>query len=159
MSVHASWVRWVGIILVSGLCAPSAVADPSIARLRACMSEPNDAARLVCYDKEMGRTVKGQPADLGMTPQLIRQKQAEAGIQAPPAPKPEVLSAKVTQIVKRSNGRLVVTLDNGQVWEQQETSSVLLEVGDAVTVTPGVLGSLWMDQASHSGRTRVKRIQ
>jgi hypothetical protein len=158
MSVFASKGPLAGLILVSGLCASVAVADPSLERLRACMSEQSDASRLVCYDKEMGRGAKGQPADLGLTPQLMRQKQAEAGIKAPP-PKTQALAAKVTQISDRGDGRLVVTLDNGQVWEQQEHSSVSLQVGDAVTVTSGILGALWMDPVSHNGRTRVKRIQ
>ncbi len=149
-----------GLVLLSGFCAPLALADPSIERLRVCTSEQSDAARLVCYDKEMGRSPKGQPADLGLTPQLMRQKQADAGIKAPPSPpKTQALSAKITQVVDRGDGRLVITLDNGQVWAQQEHSSVSLEVGDAVTVSPGTLGALWMDPVSHSGRTRVKRIQ
>ena len=71
MSVFASKGPLAGLILVSGLCASVAVADPSLERLRACMSEQSDASRLVCYDKEMGRGAKGQPADLGLTPQLI----------------------------------------------------------------------------------------
>src|SRR5215469_8911994 len=148
-----------GAALVGLLASGFAGADPSLERLRTCMSEQNDAARLTCYDKEMGRASSGQPADFGMTSDLLRKEQAQAGIKPPPAPPPSTLSAKVAKISTRSNGALIVTLDNGQVWEQQEQIEMLLKVGDPVTITHGLLGSMWMDDVSAHRRTRVKRIE
>ena len=124
------------------------------------MPEQNDAARLACYDKALGRTAAaGQPADFGMTAELLKQKQVEAGIKPPPPPPPETMSAKVTNVTPRGTGRLVITLDNGQVWEQQEDTDTLLDTGDGVTITHGLFGALWMDDSSRHRRTRVKRIQ
>jgi hypothetical protein len=147
-----------GLMVAAGSCLPAAHADPSLARLHVCVQEPNDATRLACYDKEMGRAPPGQPADFGMTPELMRKKQLEAGITPPPV-SAQPLSAKVTGITPRPNGRSVVTLDNGQVWEEQEDVDLQLKVGDAVTITPGTLGSLWMDPVAHRGRVRVRRIK
>ncbi len=156
MKVFGYGVALAGLALVAGVAG----ADPSLERLHACMAEQNDGARLACYDKELGRTaVKGQPADFGMTPQLLRQEQIQAGVKPPPPPPPETLSAKVTKITSRGNGRLIVTLDNGQVWEQQEDADMLLDVGDGVTIVHGMFGALWMDDSSRHRRTRVKRIQ
>jgi hypothetical protein len=147
-----------GLILATLTCVPSAHADPSLARLHVCVQEQNDAERLACYDKEMGRARPGQPADFGLTPELMHKKQVEAGI-PPPPPSSQPLSAKVTRIAARPAGRSLVTLDNGQVWEEQEDVDLDLKVGDAVTITHGSLGSLWMDPVAHHGRVRVKRIQ
>jgi hypothetical protein len=156
MKAFACGIALAGLVLVSR----SAGADPTLDRLHACMAEQNDAARLACYDKELGRsTAKGQPPDFGMTTQLLHKQQAQAGIKPPPPPAPETLSAKVMNIVARGNGTLVLTLDNGQVWEQQEASDTLLQVGDGVTIKHGTFGALWMDDVSRHRRTRVKRVQ
>ena len=145
-------LAWLAALVLSG----TARADPSLEGLRGCVSESSDAARLACYDKEMGRTTGGT---FGMTPQLKREKEVKAGIKPPPPPPPETLSASVTKISERSNGRLVITLNNGQVWEQQEDTSFRVKVGDAVTFEPGMLGALWINEPAGRGRTRVKRIK
>jgi hypothetical protein len=45
-------------------------------------------------------------------------------------------------VTRRADGRLVVTLDDGQVWSQIERdAAVEVAVGDKVTVRPGLLGS------------------
>jgi len=131
-------------------------AAPSIDHLKACMSEPEDAKRLSCYDREMGRTAASVSADFGLTPELLRQKQEKSGIAPEP---PKKLSAAVTNIVTRNTGRLLVTLDNGQVWEQQEDFNFLVKAGDVITIKPGALGSLWMELPSHRSKTRVKRVR
>jgi hypothetical protein len=217
------------------LAARSASADASLDRVRACMPQQSDAARLACYDRELGRTTAAPPvpttattpispaksataatatvsatapvrtaatvpataavpvaaavgataavpataavsatapapatptasptpgksADFGMTPELRRKQEVQAGIKPPASPPAESLSAKVARIGTYGNGLLVVTLDNGQVWEQQESGDAQLAVGEAVKISRGMFGALWMDDASHR-RTRVKRIQ
>jgi hypothetical protein len=105
-------------------------------------------------------TAAGTPAksaDFGMTPEILHKQQVQQGIRPAPSP-PQSLSAKVAKIGAYGNGLLVVTLDNGQVWEQQETGDAQLAVGDAVKISRGMFGALWLDDASHR-RTRVKRIQ
>ncbi len=92
-----------------------------------------------------------------MTPELRHKQQVQQGINPPP-PAPQSLSAKVAKVGTHGNGLLVVTLDNGQVWEQQESGDALVAVGDVVKISHGMFGALWMDDASHR-RTRVKRIQ
>lgn len=162
------------------LVARSATADPSLDRVRACMPQQNDAARLACYDKELGRTAApaaaaapsnpsaghtasaasaaaAKSADFGMTPELLHKQQVQAGVKPSPPP-PESLSARVAKIGTYGNGLLLVTLDNGQVWEQQESGDAQLAVGDAVKISRGMFGALWMDGPSHR-RTRVKRVR
>jgi hypothetical protein len=51
-------------------------------------------------------------------------------------------SASVSAVTRRADGRLVVTLDNGQVWSQLERDNATeVAVGDKVNVRRGSLGS------------------
>jgi len=135
--------------------AAARAAEPSVPHLRTCMSENDDARRLACYDREMGRTPGGAPADFGMTTELLRKKQKEAGIQ--PEEK-QTLAAKVAKVTFLAQGRFIVTLDNGQVWSQVETLDFPVKAGDAVTIEPGALGGIWLEIHNGHLRTHVKRI-
>lgn len=214
MKVFAYRIALAGLVLVTR----SAAADSSLDRVRACMPQQNDAARLACYDKELGRTATpavttttptaplaataapavaappaaiappaaaappattalpaataspavtapptaaaaatpSKSADFGMTPELLHKQQAQAGIK--PVPPPQSMSAQVAKIGTYGNGLLLVTLDNGQVWSQQDSGDAQLAVGDAVKISRGMFGALYLDAPSHR-RTRVKRIQ
>jgi hypothetical protein len=128
------------------LCAAAALvtalpaaADPLPASVRACIGEADASRRLACYDREVARLIA--PPDT-FTP-------AAAAPQAPPAPAtsaamssapppmaaPRHLIAKVSAVHQASDD-LIVTLDNGNVWEQSApaTSQMNLRPGDVVHV-------------------------
>jgi hypothetical protein len=131
-------------------------ADQLIDRLRACATEVNDAKRLDCYDTTIGRSPRGRGDDIGVTGELLRSKRREAGLTEAA---PQDMSAKVTSIIQPPSGKFVVTLDNGQVWNQQEVVSFPIQVGDIVTVRHGLLGALWMRNGHLNLETRVQRIR
>ena len=96
--------------------------------VRACFTEKNDAKRLACYDAEVGKLVTGRAAP-----------------------------ARVTSVGHEPNGRLVVRLDNNEVWEQADDGPDLgLAVGDTVKIERGALGSYWMS-AHSSLAIKVRR--
>ncbi|MEJ0086579.1 MAG: hypothetical protein WDO72_12905 [Pseudomonadota bacterium] len=68
-----------------------------------------------------------------------------------------VIPATVVQLSVRSNGRFIVTLDNGTVWSQsQNKSDVRVAVGDNITLRKATLGSYVL--VTRDGvSTRVKR--
>jgi hypothetical protein len=136
--------------------ATTPAADQVIDRVRACATEVNDAKRLACYDAAIGRSA-GRDDDIGVTGELLRSKRREAGltVKAPP----EDMSAKVVSVSLPPTGKFVVTLDNGQVWRQQEVLDFPLEKGDTVTVRHGLLGALWMSNGRRNLETRVQRVQ
>jgi hypothetical protein len=143
------------LLLLTALCVGPVVAsepepDPDVAHLRKCTEESNDTKRLACYDLEMRRTKRA--ADFG-SEALPRKPSHE-----PAASGSNDLTAKVQAITQRTYGKLVVTLDNGQVWEQQEMLDFSLNVGDVVTIKHGLLGSFWMTNPSHE-RTRILRTK
>jgi hypothetical protein len=129
--------------------------DSVIDRMRACAIEADEAKRLACYDLQIGRSKSGQNDDLGVTGDLLRHKQRQAGI-AKEAP--QDMSGTVVAITERRFGKFVVTLDNGQVWAQQEVLDFTLKVGDVITIRRGLMGALWMVNPSGRVQTRVQRI-
>jgi hypothetical protein len=152
MKVNGRWAIAAALILGYG----AALGDESvIERMRTCATEADEAKRLACYDREIGRSKSGQNDDLGVTGELLRHKQKQAGITAPA---PDDMTGKVVAITERRFGKFVVTLDNGQVWAQQEVLDFTLKVGDVVTIRRGLVGALWMVSPSGRVQTRVKRI-
>lgn len=68
------------------------------------------------------------------------------------------LEAKVVSVRKRPRGEQVLTLDNGQVWEQTETrNEPQFAAGDVVVIRKASLGSFLLTRANGSPTTRVKR--
>ena len=97
------------------------------AGVRACYAEKDDARRLACYDTEVGKIVTAR------------------------------IAAHVAGITRKSSGRVVVRLDNEEVWEQAEDGPDLgLAVGDSVRIEKGMLGSYWMSGHS-SVAIKVRR--
>jgi len=83
---------------------------------------------------------------------------ATAANKAEPKPAEQVLPGKITALRQASNGGLVFTLDNNQVWVQADPDSrFIFKVGDDVHIEHGAMGSFWL--AANKGRkTKVKRI-
>lgn len=71
---------------------------------------------------------------------------------------PQSVTAKVISVRWRKYGEFVVTLDNGQVWEQTEPMpSAIVKVGDVVTVKKALFGSFTLVTAGRIG-TKVRRL-
>jgi len=69
------------------------------------------------------------------------------------------IGAKVTRIASRPRGELVITLENGQVWQQNEPNeSFVLKVGDEVHIKSGALSSYIMTTPYKRG-AKVTRIR
>jgi len=67
--------------------------------------------------------------------------------------------ARVTQVAKRPFGELILTLDNGQVWVQNQVERMArVKVGDTVTIRKAALGSYLLITAQDVA-TRVHRVQ
>jgi hypothetical protein len=142
--------------------------------LQACAAIKADSERYACYDREMAKLVPGAvvatagaaavaPAAAPvLTPEQrfgLSPAQADAKVSEVSAPGSlESLEAKVSGIRNITNGRVLIDLDNGQVWRQVDTDvTVRLKPGDAVSIKRGTLGSYWL---SSNGRAwRVKRVK
>jgi hypothetical protein len=156
----------VTTLLTGTLSCSFAVAAPSglPEGLRACAQEKDDSLRLACFDREMAHAEKSAEKSYGLSDEQKRKLQPPptARVDAPIASRADatttqVPSAKVLAVTVRADGRTAITLDNGQTWVQGDAfEHIAVQAGDAVTIKPGLLGSLYMYLPSKS-RTRVTR--
>ena len=73
------------------------------------------------------------------------------------APSPSLVEARITRVKRSADKKIVVTLDNGQIWRQIDNEPIVLRNGDEIIVRPARLGSYLMEKRSGSGRIRVKQ--
>jgi hypothetical protein len=124
--------------------------------MRACVQEQDDGRRLACYDREMARTEKS----FGLNDEQKRKLDRSSPVVDAKPPvvdiKPQTVPSSVVAVTLRTDGRNVITLQNGQIWVQGEAfEHTEIRVGDSVTVKSGLLGALYMYLPK--GRTRVTR--
>jgi hypothetical protein len=73
--------------------------------------------------------------------------------------KPQQMSAVVASVSTKPRGELQVTLDNGQVWVQNQAVDYFpLKAGDKVEINVGALGSYVMWVPSSRRAAKVTRV-
>jgi hypothetical protein len=159
------------LVLVSWLLVLAAgplFADVLPDSLRSCVNIAGDSERLACFDREIARVPSSVPmskgADpiplgpeqkLGLSDSRVR-KLESASSQEPPVTE---LHAHILSTSLSTDGLESFVLDNAQVWHQTALKSdFLVRQGDAVTISPGALGSFWMSTDKHHS-VRVKRVR
>jgi hypothetical protein len=55
--------------------------------------------------------------------------------------------------------RVLITLDNGQVWRQVDSSSLRLRVGDAIEIERASFGSFMLQKTGSKRSMRVSRYE
>ena len=107
----------------------------------ACADEADDAARLACYDAAVGRMKTAQDAGeiATVTRADVEEVQKDTfGFSIPSLPRLalprlgggsdssalEELALSVAHVRRDPYGKLVVTLENGQVWHQTDSSHI-----------------------------------
>jgi hypothetical protein len=158
----------VAALLAAAAMQPARADDDLSKRIAACTREQDDARRLACFDRAAApaadQTAAEQPTAGKVDPaqgfgvhgsELARTREADGPKQDTT---PKRLTAKIAGIEKRGRGELVFTLDNGQVWAQKEVGAYLpINVGDAVTILAGTLGSHRLIVGSRA--TAVTRVR
>ncbi len=167
----AATVRYVRLLA----CALSLTALPHVgnaeslpASVAACYSENDIHKRLSCYDREVGRFVRPQPAvaaaggvAAGVAISDVAPKPAPSAHSVPGDEPKETkndvaatdarhIAARVVSIEDHPD-EIVLHLDNGQVWQQVQPAPAdpYLRPGDAITIDKS-MGSYWL-----SGRLGV----
>jgi hypothetical protein len=129
----------------------------------ACAALPKDFERLACYDRlatQLRAKAAGEPATtrpagagevFGMTPA------AEADKKGTGAAELKSITAHVSSWREAAAGGILLQLDNGQTWQQVDSSKLTVSAGDTVTISRAALGSFWISTPSHYG-ARVRRV-
>ena len=142
-----------------------AAAAVDIDALVACRGLAAPDVRLACFDRvtaglasvaeHAGAIPLSPQQKFGLSPVEISRVQTPAER----AQELDVISAKVSSIQTAADGRLVVTLDSGQVWRQLVPGEdLMLQVGDPVSIVRGALGSFRMRSAQNRA-TKVTRVR
>jgi hypothetical protein len=155
-------IAMVGILFSGSICRAG---DPLPEQLKSCVSLKRDAERLACYDRAVGLIQSGNTASPGPSPENMfgASSSIEPARQPSAAAEHEELkqiTAHVTAVRSTTEDKLLVlTLDNGQVWRQQDLDAHLtIDVGDSVTIARASLGTFRItDKRAHSAR--FKRIR
>lgn len=133
-----------------------ASAEPLSDGLQRCARETDEHLRLKCFDELAASLPQRKRDQFGRTAAVAERKDPSAA--KAPLIDPEVLDAKITGLRQGSHGEYTFTLDNGQVWVEQESRpGVRFSVGEVVQIKHGTMSSLWLS-ASSRRMTRVKRI-
>ena len=162
----ATRIAWAGIAAALSFAgAVRAAGDAAtMPEMRKCVAERDDARRLACFDAAMARLDALPPAAPPPTPEekFGARGDLRRDIERPSQPAEQELDkleGAVAAVAMRPGGGLIVTLDNGQVWQQLATGEAFRrEVGDRVTLKPGVMGSFFLVGPRHRS-IKVKRIK
>jgi hypothetical protein len=144
------------------LFAAQASTADALGDVRGCMPIADDAERVACYDRALGRSSSAaaqaaEPAlnaaasdEFGLSEQARRERE---GVDLA-----DSIEGTVAAVGRNTANRQVVTLQNGQVWVQAEvTTRVRLKAGDVVTIKRAAMGSYILGKPNH-GSMRVKRL-
>jgi hypothetical protein len=158
-------MKTVSASLLLGLMASAQSAEPVALppHFEACATLSRDAERLACYDKAVALTRAG--ADSVAAPSAENMFGANQAIATPAANQPvkreelAQISGKVTSLSRTGDGIMLLELDNGQVWRQQDSAvKLLINSGDTVTIVRAALGTFRI--ADKTGRfARFRRVR
>ncbi|BDX08563.1 hypothetical protein [Planctobacterium marinum] len=165
---------------VTQLVSVSVQAETLAQAMEKCRSVSNSVKRLVCYDQLAQRANNLEDSELaefyanrpvvvaspdarrnavnnevqtapqnsfGLEQQLAERKSAEAS----------ELRSVVGKIEKNPHGKLIITLQDGQVWRQTDSERMSLSVGDSIVISRGLLGAFYLSKQGNNQNIRVKR--
>jgi hypothetical protein len=137
--------------------APAAKAAPPAAATTAAAPAATPAASKAAAKTPAATAAASDATTLsaeerfGLSDEQQRKKENQ-----PEPDKVDHVSGTVTEIAKRPQGELVITLDNKQVWAQRYPESFVVKVGDTVSVKSTFIGSYLMVLRGQT--TRVSRV-
>ncbi|EKE84473.1 hypothetical protein [Idiomarina xiamenensis] len=162
-----------GMALLALMSVPAAAQSVSQQQLATCAGIQNALQRLVCYDK----LAQGEGVDVAAAVSTNNNSSSNTNgpAQAQPQPsyeeefgkehrdyaknRPDRLNVDISSYKQDPYGKWTITLSNGQVWKQSETSSNFsFDEGASYFIERGVLNSFFLGRTDLNTRLRVRRI-
>lgn len=69
------------------------------------------------------------------------------------------ITLTVSELTKTVRGKWKITFENGQQWQQKDTTTLKLQQGDQVTLTKGAFSSIFLQKEHTNRRIKVKRLK
>ncbi len=143
--------------------SPAPAADPLPEHLKTCVSLRRDSERLACFDRAAAELQNGagepppSPENMFGANSVINS--ASGANQPTKREELQQISAVVTSLRHGDDGMILIDLDNGQSWRQQDQEvRLMFTAGDSVTVVRASLGTFRI--ADKRGRSaRFKRVR
>jgi hypothetical protein len=131
--------------------------------LDTCRSIVSDRERLACYDdlvRDKPPAMEAEPSappsaeslfgrDAAQTSAVLQQQTGITQI--------AILDAEIRSVETRASGRLLITLQNGQRWQQTDGRPLHLATGDLVRIRKGAFGSYLLYKQAGGRSMRVHR--
>jgi hypothetical protein len=140
--------RWLVAAAIGGAWMSAPAAAQSLpAHLQPCVSLQRDAERLACYDQAVANMLSGDDAAQPVSAENMFGAStgiSSAGGEQPAVKREELrqISGIVTSLRHTDDGMIVLELDNGQVWRQQDAEvKLMMATGDSVKVVRASLGT------------------
>jgi hypothetical protein len=143
--------------------AEGAAASELPEALKPCVAMRRDSERLACFDRAVSAIESGETDAAAMSPENLFGSNAEVTESSAKSDNKrdelKQISGSVAYTRRTDDGMIVLTLDNGQVWRQQDANVTLtVEPGDAVTVVRASMGTFRItDKRGRSAR--FKRLR
>ncbi|MFS1524646.1 hypothetical protein ACL7TT_11105 [Microbulbifer sp. 2304DJ12-6] len=128
------------------LLAPGISAHTLSEQLQECSHITPDNSRLICYDKLSATLGQRAEQDFGREQKQISQA-------------PQSIEATITHIRANAYDKQIITLANGQIWQQIDSNRIRWKTGNRVIIERGLLGSFFMKPAEGKRKIRVKRLK
>lgn len=158
-----------------GVVSLNAFADKNdglVDALASCSKISNDEQRLICFDELAPKYVTPptlMKTSVVSTPLKVQIKSEEAkqidkfskdSLKKTKEEKgPDSIIAIISKVKKLIRGQLVIYLENGQKWQQQDLVKMKLKVGDSVRLKKGSMGTVHLYKEGSHRNIRVKRLK
>jgi hypothetical protein len=155
-------VATLAACLAGGAGIASATTLPP--QLEPCVAIRRDSERLACFDKAIAALRRGEASAQPVSAENMFG--ASTGLSQTESERQEVkreelrqISGTVTSLRHTDDGMIVVELDNGQVWRQQDSNvRLMVSTGDKVTIVRASLGTFRI--TDKTGRfARFRRVR
>jgi hypothetical protein len=126
-----------------------------------CRAIADDRARLACYDAIADNTppVTDPPATISAESLFGRDAAQTSAVlqQQTGITPPQILDVKIRSVETRADGKLRLSLQNDQRWEQIDGRPLDLAAGDQVRIRKGAFGSYLLYKQTGGRSMRVRR--
>lgn len=173
------------LVLVTALSSTafSAQAETISDALLACGNTGNSLKRLVCYDdvvKNINNYTGTQEAisrTVALAPRANKNVESQQPVKAEPTPPrtsnsefglehkvslddlPDSFAGVVSKVTKSPRGYIIITFDNGSIWQQSDDKDLKIKVGQEIMIERGMLGAFYAQKEGVNKRMKVKRVK
>ena len=172
------------LLLSFTLLSPLLMAQTPLAlALESCRAEQNSSKRLLCYDQiSLGSSEKVVSAVAPKPTAIVKQEaipttensnettsksraatittsSSEFGLEnrRELSELPDRISVVVTKISFNLYKKLIIEFDNGQIWQQTDSTTYPIKVGEQHFIRRGALGAFYLGNEKSNRRIKVRR--